>query len=92
MNGHPEELNRANGLLEISYSFKRSGTMVDHIFQQKPLRVLFPRIHTGVHSSVLINSSGGVAGGDQLKVHIQTQENTRALMTTQAAEKIKLED
>jgi urease accessory protein len=53
------------------------------------LRVLFPRAPADdLPHAVLVTTSGGLVGGDRLKVEIETAGDARALATTQAAEKV----
>jgi len=59
------------------------------IFQRAPLRIMFPRT-TGaaVEEAVLINTAGGIAGGDRLQFDVTAQPNASIAVTSQAAEKI----
>jgi urease accessory protein len=71
--------------------FVRDGTItrLGPLYQQPPLRVLFPRPAAGDSlQAVLLNASGGVVGGDRLEVGVRAGEGTRALVTSQAAEKV----
>jgi urease accessory protein len=51
-------------------------------------RARFPTRHDGLSEAVLINTGGGMTGGDQLSVHVALDAGARAVVTTQAAEKI----
>ena len=55
--------------------------------QQSPLRALFPMEADGA-DAVVVNTSGGVVGGDRLTVEIELGQGTTALVTSQAAEKV----
>lgn len=71
--------------------FVRDGaiTRLGPLYQQPPLRVLFLRPAAGDSlQAVLLNASGGVVGGDRLEVGVRAGEGTRALVTSQAAEKV----
>jgi len=59
------------------------------IFQQAPLRIMFPRT-TGaaVEEAVLINTAGGIAGGDRLQFEVTARPNASIAVTSQAAEKV----
>jgi len=59
------------------------------IFQRAPLRIMFPRT-TGaaVEEAVLINTAGGIAGGDRLQFEVTARPNACIAVTSQAAEKI----
>ena len=59
------------------------------VYQKSPIRVLFPR--TGddrAQEAVLVNTSGGVAGGDHLQLSVTALSGASIAVTTQAAEKI----
>ena len=50
---------------------------------------MFPKIGDGsVKEAVIINSSGGIAGGDRLEIEVVALNNASVAVTTQAAEKI----
>ena len=59
------------------------------VYQKSPLRVLFPRTSgERVEEAVLLNTSGGVAGGDRLETNVTATEDASIAITTQAAEKV----
>src|SRR5262249_60509864 len=54
-----------------------------------PLRVMFPQVgHAGFHEAVLINTGGGVAGGDRLDTDVTALADAAITLTSQAAERI----
>jgi urease accessory protein len=84
-----KELQRAEGAGRIVLSGSETGTRVMDIFQRAPLRIMFPRT-TGaaVEEAVLINTAGGIAGGDRLQFEVTARPNASIAVTSQAAEKI----
>ena len=80
-------LQRANGAGRIVLSGSESGTRVVEVFQRSPIRVLFPRTGT-VGEAVLINTAGGIAGGDLLESHVTALAGASVTVTSQAAEKV----
>jgi urease accessory protein len=46
------------------------------------------RIPPGSHEAILINTSGGLAGGDHLSVELQAGSRAQLTVTTQAAERV----
>jgi urease accessory protein len=83
------ELQRAVGVVRIGLEGSDRGTRIAHLFQRYPLRVMFPRTCSSeVEQAVLVNASGGVAGGDRLEVAITMLGNASAAVTSQAAEKV----
>ena len=83
------DLQRANGSCRIVLSGSEKGTRIMDIFQQSPIRVMFPGIGGGaVKEAVLINTAGGIAGGDRLECSVTALPNASVAVTTQAAEKV----
>jgi len=59
------------------------------VYQRSPIRVLFPRTAgPQVQEAVLVNTSGGIAGGDRLESSVTAMDNACIAVTTQAAEKV----
>lgn len=80
-------LQRADGNCRIVVGESANGTPIMDVYQGSPIRVLFPR--TGhVQEAVLVNTSGGVAGGDCLESSVTALTGASIIVTTQAAEKI----
>lgn len=76
---------RGDGAAEIV--FTRAG--LAHLYQRAPCRVLFPRPEPGdLALAALLTTSGGLAGGDRLRLAIALEEGARAVVTTAAAEKV----
>lgn len=56
--------------------------------QQGALRLLFPRTAENWPTAVMLNTSGGVTGGDRFSVEAGADPLSRLTLTTQAAERI----
>jgi urease accessory protein len=83
------ELQRSVGVVRIVLEGSEGGTRIADVFQRYPLRVMFPRTCSSeVEEAVLVNASGGVAGGDRLEFAVTAPGNTSAAVTSQAAEKV----
>lgn len=82
-------LPRGDGAAELVFGREHGRTVPVHLYQQAPCRVLFPKTHRGeLPTGVLLTTSGGLAGGDRIRVELATRLGARALVTSQAAEKI----
>jgi urease accessory protein len=80
---------RAEGRLVLAVKMAGRRHAVDRIEESGPLRIRFPRMRDDDRlEGVLINTAGGIAGGDRLSYEIETAENTSLAITSQAAEKI----
>jgi urease accessory protein len=83
------DLQRADGCGRIVLTGSEKGTRVEEIFERSPIRILFPRTGSGaIKEAVLINTSGGVAGGDQLECSVTALPGASLAVTSQAAEKV----
>jgi len=84
-----KDLQRAEGSCRIVVGSSEKGTRVMDVYQKSPIRVLFPRTPGAtVGEAVLVNTSGGVAGGDRLQTDVTAMEDATIAITTQAAEKV----
>jgi len=84
-----KDLQRAEGTCRIVVGGSGEGNRIMDVYQKSPIRVLFPRISDNrVEEAVLVNTSGGVAGGDRLETNVTAVENASITLTTQAAEKV----
>jgi urease accessory protein len=84
-----QELQRAQGVGRIVLSGSEKGTRIMDVFQQAPIRIMFPRATgSAVEEAVLINTAGGIAGGDRLQCEVTALANASIAVTSQAAEKV----
>jgi len=84
-----EHLQRAKGVCRIVVSGSEEGTGIVDAFQLSPLRVIFPTIlGAGVKEAVLINTAGGIAGGDRLECSVTAMANASIAVTSQTAERV----
>ena len=81
-----DEQSVRSGLLQLGWA-GGSVRRLTVLRQHSPLRALFPLEADGA-DAVVVNTSGGVVGGDRLAVEVEVEDATTALVTTQAAEKI----
>jgi len=65
------------------------GTRLDRLYQCGAAKVRLPNVAPGAPpQAVLINTAGGLTGGDRLSVAVALAAETRASVTTQACEKV----
>lgn len=85
----PVSLQRSAG--EARIAFKRRGALsvLDDIYQVGCCKVRFPRAEPGADpEAVLLNTAGGLTDGDVIETSARWGKGTRAVVTTQAAERI----
>ncbi|HKX64837.1 MAG TPA: urease accessory protein UreD [Rhizomicrobium sp.] len=85
----PSPLPRSWGAVELEFLNKRGRTCAHRVFQAGVMRARFPNVAVEMPpEAVLINTAGGLTGGDCMTVGIEMGAGTRATVTTQAHEKI----
>jgi urease accessory protein len=83
------DLQRADGCGRIVLIGSENGTRIEDVFERSPIRIMFPRTeHRAVQEAVLINTAGGIAGGDQLECSVTALPGASIAVTSQAAEKV----
>jgi urease accessory protein len=81
-------LQRAVGELRVTLKRSASGTMLDELRQAGCLKARFPRrVVPDWMDVVMLNTGGGVAGGDRLDVSIGVGSGGRVTVAAQAAER-----
>ncbi len=89
MNATHLRLQRASGESRVAFAARDGMTRLADLYQRDPCRVLFPDPEPGnPPEAVLVTTSGGVAGGDALRMVVEVGAGARAVAATQAAEKI----
>jgi urease accessory protein len=84
-----KDLQRSDGVGRFVLGGSQRCTRIIDVFQKSPVRVMFPRVTGGpVEEAVLINTGGGVAGGDRLEYSVTALEGASVAVTSQAAEKV----
>ncbi|MCR9125764.1 MAG: urease accessory protein UreD [Rhodobacteraceae bacterium] len=63
------------------------ATVVGDLRQQGSLKLLFPRSDADAMTAVLLNTAGGVTGGDRFETRIEAEAGGHLVATTQAAER-----
>jgi urease accessory protein len=80
---------RSEGEAEIAFALRQGRSTLAHLYQRAPCRVLFPAAAVDdLAEAVLVTTSGGIAGGDRLRIAVSVEAGAAALVTSQAAEKI----
>jgi urease accessory protein len=81
-------MQRAEGRVEVAVSRRDGRTRLDRLFQQGCAKAILPRTHSDTPEVVLINTSGGVTGGDRLAWRLEVGAGAALVATTQAAERV----
>ncbi len=79
---------RAMGEVRLSVRSDEGVMRLAGLRQAGSLRALFPRHEVPALEAVLLNTAGGLTGGDRLSVEATAAESARLTLTTQACERI----
>ena len=84
----PTRLQRARGRAEVGVSLRGGRVRLDRLFQEGCAKAILPRTPAPIPEVVLVNTSGGVTGGDRLDWRLAVGPGAALTATTQAAERI----
>ncbi len=85
----PPAMQRARGTGRLAVKHADGAHRLDRLFQEGAARIRLPRVARGAPlEAVLINTAGGLTGGDRMAWQAMLGEGTAASLTTQACEKI----
>jgi len=80
--------NRARGHIALSVAASAGRTRRTRVHEDGSLRVRFPNAAADALEAVIVNTGGGMTGGDRFTIDITLAEGTRLTAGTAAAEKI----
>jgi len=80
--------NRATGHIVLGVAANGGRTRRTRVHEDGSLRVRFPNAAGDALEAVIVNTGGGMTGGDRLKVEIALAPGARLIAGTAAAEKI----
>lgn len=79
---------RAKGSARLATKLRDGGTHIDVFYQEGAGKIRIPESFDGSMEAVLINTSGGLTGGDRIEWEVDAGANTKVTVTTQACERI----
>lgn len=79
---------RADGGVRLRFERRGERTVRMELAESGGYRARFPQTFDNSCEAVLINTGGGMAGGDRMRVTVEAGEGSQSVVTTQAAEKI----
>ena len=82
-------LQRAQGVLRLEIRHRGGRSALHSVYQQAPCRALMPTVEPGAPlEAILVNTSGGLVGGDRIESVIAVGADASAVLASQAAEKV----
>lgn len=80
-------MQRARGIGRIRTKQRDGKTCLDTLFQEGCGKIRLPHTHSQALEAVLINTAGGITGGDQLEWSAEVARDGKLVVTTQACER-----
>lgn len=80
--------NRAHGRIALSVGVRDGRTRPQALHEAGSLRVRFPRSRSSELEAVIVNTAGGIAGGDRLDIELAIGRDAQLTVTSTAAEKV----
>jgi urease accessory protein len=80
--------NRAVGRIALTVAASTVGSRRQRVHEAGSLRVRFPNVSGRTLDAVIVNTAGGMTGGDRFDIDIKLGAEARLSVTTAAAEKI----
>jgi urease accessory protein len=80
--------NRAVGSIALTVSAGASGSRRNRVHEAGSLRVRFPNVTGRTLDAVIVNTAGGMTGGDRFDINADVGAGAALSVTTAAAEKI----
>jgi urease accessory protein len=85
--GRPVRMQRARGSADVVLAASGGVTRIADLYQAGSAKAFLPRVHGPVPEVVFLNTSGGLTGGDRISFALTLGKGTRAVGTTQTAER-----
>lgn len=80
--------NRAHGRIAVGVAAEGGRSRRTRVHEEGSLRVRFPNAEGGALEAVIVNTGGGMTGGDRFGIDISLEEGASLIAGTVAAEKI----
>ncbi|WP_159590234.1 urease accessory protein UreD [Chelativorans xinjiangense] len=83
----PAPMQRSRGTGRLGAKLRGEKTCLDTFYQEGCCKIRLPRGHGSALEAVLINTSGGLTGGDRVEWEAEAAAGTKLVLTTQACER-----
>jgi len=80
--------NRASGRIALEVKAAPGATRRARVYEQGALRVRCPRPLAAELEAIVVNTAGGMAGGDRFELEVAVGPGARLVLTSAAAEKV----
>jgi urease accessory protein len=83
-----QRFQRAEGAVRLSVRQREGRSVLKGLYQQGSAKARLPKTYSPSLEAVLLNTAGGITGGDHLSYELEAEEDAHLVATTQAAEKV----
>ncbi len=83
-----QRFQRAQGAVRLSVRQREGRSVLKGLYQQGSAKARLPKAYSPSLEAVLLNTAGGITGGDHLTYELEAEEGANLVATTQAAEKV----
>ncbi|MEM8657339.1 MAG: urease accessory protein UreD [Pseudomonadota bacterium] len=83
----PERLQRARGTVRLGFEMRRGASRLADLYMDGSAKALLPRTPGAVPEAVVINTAGGVTGGDRFGFDVRVGADAQASVASQTAER-----
>lgn len=80
-------LQRVKGIGKVRFSAPDGKTRLTDLYQSGSAKVRLPKVYDTPATAVLINTAGGLTGGDQLDYEVGADAGVHVIVTSQTAER-----
>ena len=84
----PPRFQRIQATGRVSAVFRDGRTRLERLYQEGAAKIRLPRLPGTPLEAVLINTGGGLTGGDRLEWNVEAGPGATVIATTQACEKV----
>ncbi|APH70952.1 urease accessory protein UreD [Aquibium oceanicum] len=84
----PQRQQRVDARAALSVWQRMERSRIERLFQEGAAKIRLPRVSGDPLEAVLINTAGGLTGGDRIAWSVDVGDGTSAVVTTQACERI----
>lgn len=81
-------MQRAHGIGRLTTKQYDGRTRVSTLYQEGCAKIRLPATHSSALEATIINTAGGLTGGDLLEWQIEAAENAKLVISTQGCERI----
>ncbi|WP_422373890.1 urease accessory protein UreD [Roseibium sp.] len=80
-------MQRVNGVARVRFKQSDGKSRLADLYQHGAAKIRFPKVYDAPPTAVLINTAGGLTGGDRVSLTFEADRDTHAIVTSQTAER-----